>query len=97
MNSIDLIRQAASSLEAVTDVPSEPDWHDNAVLLSELATLNTLISRYITSALDADAERGKPATSAQEARLGQQLIELGQRLQVRAQAVSHEPLNAGSG
>ncbi|MBB4910586.1 hypothetical protein [Actinophytocola algeriensis] len=97
MNSIDLIRQAASSLEAVTGAPPEPDWHDNAVLLSELATLNKLISRYITSALDADAERGKPVTSAQDAALGQQLVELGQRLLARAHVVSHEPPHRGSG
>jgi hypothetical protein len=78
-------------------VPPDPDWHDDAVLISELATLNTLITRYITSALDADAKRAAPVNAAQEARLGQQLIALGQRLQARVHVHSREPTHPGSG
>lgn len=88
MNALDIVGDVASSLDAIADLPSDPDFHDTSVLLAELATLNQNISRYITAALDADAKRGKPVDATQEARLAQRLIDLGQRLQRQVEAVS---------
>jgi hypothetical protein len=81
----------------VDDIPPDPGWHDSAVLIGDLATLNTRIARHIAAVLDADTPRGKPVTTAQEAALGRQLVELGQRLLARTQAISCEPLQSGSG
>src|SRR5262245_32155145 len=74
-----------STVANATEVPSDPDWHDNAVLLGELATLTSRIARYVTRMLDADAKRGEPVSSADEAALGRALVELGERLDERSQ------------
>jgi hypothetical protein len=77
------------------DVQPDPGWHDSAVLLGELATLNTLISRYITATLDADAKRGRPISPTQEAALAQELIGVGERLRNRTQRLEATRLPAG--
>lgn len=74
-----------SKVAPVTEVPPDPDWHDNAVLLGELAALNTRIARYVTRMLDADAKRTEPVSPAEEAALGRALVELGERLDERSQ------------
>lgn len=74
-----------STVENVTEVPPDPDWHDEAVLLSELATLNARIARYVTRMLDADAQRRERVNPADEAALGRVLVELGERLEQRSQ------------
>jgi hypothetical protein len=61
-----------------------PDWHDEAALLGQLATLNTRISRYIVQALDADAGRSDPVTPVEEAALGRALVKLGELLHDRS-------------
>lgn len=74
-----------SNLTAMTDIPPEPDWHDNAELLGELATLNARIARYVTRTLDADAKRGEQVSLVDEAALGRALVELGERLFKRSE------------
>jgi hypothetical protein len=74
-----------SEVATMTDVPPDPDWHDDAVLLGELATLNAHIARYVIRMLDADAERGEPVSPADEAALGRALVVFGQRLSERTQ------------
>jgi hypothetical protein len=100
-----------SDVTTMTDLPTDPNWHDDAVLLGELATLNARIARYVTRMLDADAERGKPMSPADEAALGRALVELGEQLRNRSQrqppagtttatngaAGSELPLSIGSG
>lgn len=73
-----------STIASVTDMPFDPTWHDNAVLVAELATLNKRISRYIASTLDADAQRGEPVRPADEAALGRTLVQLGVQLRDRS-------------
>lgn len=74
----------ATMMANVTEVPSDSDWHDHAVLLSELATLNARIARYVTRILDADAKRGKPVSPADKAALRRTLADLGARLLERS-------------
>jgi hypothetical protein len=69
----------------MTNVPSDPDWHDDSVLLAELAALNQRIARYVTRMLDADAKRSQPVSPIDEAALGRALREFGERLGERAQ------------
>lgn len=64
-----------STIANAAAVPPEADWHDNAVLQSELAALNTRIARYVTRMLDADAKRGEPVSPSDEAALGKALVE----------------------
>lgn len=77
-----------STIADATGVPSDPGWHDSAVLVAELATLNRRLSRYITDLLDADAKRRGPVDPAVEAALGRALVDLGQRLGRRAASCS---------
>jgi hypothetical protein len=77
-----------SMVANVAEVSPDPDWHDNAVLLGELATINARIARYITRALDADAKRGEPISLSDAAALGRALIELGEQLDERSQRQS---------
>jgi len=79
------------------ELPADPVWHDHAVLVADLATVNRQLSRYIIDVLDSDARRGDPVSSTQEAALGRQLVELGHRLQARAHDLSREPPHPGSG
>jgi hypothetical protein len=74
-----------SEVTTMTDVPSDPDWHDDSVLLAELSTLNQRIARYVTRMLDADAKRSQPVSPADEVALGLALRKFGERLSERAQ------------
>ena len=78
------IASVLSMVANVADVPPNPDWHDEAVLLGELATLNTRIARYVTRMLDADAKRVEPVSLADEAALGRALVALGERIAERS-------------
>jgi hypothetical protein len=76
----DAVATMISAVSALAEVPSDPDWHDDSVLLAELATLNQRIALYVTTMLDADARRGEPISLADEAALGRALGErLGDR------------------
>lgn len=78
------VASTPSTIANASEVASDPAWHDNAVLIAELATLNTRISRYIASTLDADAQRGEPVSPADEAALGRTLVQLGEQLRDRS-------------
>jgi hypothetical protein len=82
---VEAVATKISAVSAMADIPPDPDWHDEAVLLAELATLNQRIAQYVARMLDADAKRDERVSSADEAALGQALVELGERLRDRSQ------------
>jgi hypothetical protein len=67
----------------IVNTESEP-WHDELTLLSDLATAQRQISAYVLRALDADAKRDEPTAPSDEHALGTRLVDLGSKLQARA-------------
>lgn len=61
-----------------------PDWHDELVLVAELASVNNQIARFVLRLLDADAGRKEHVAVADECHLGGRLVDLGYALQDRA-------------
>lgn len=61
-----------------------PDWHDELVLVAELASVNNQIARFVLRLLDADAGRREQVAAGDEDNLGGRLVDLGQALQDRA-------------
>lgn len=61
-----------------------PDWHDELVLVAELASVNNQIARFVLRLLDADAGRREQVTVGDEFNLGARLVDLGHALQDRA-------------
>jgi hypothetical protein len=85
---VDAVATMISTASALIDIPPDPDWHDDSVLLAELATLNRRVAQYVTRMLDADAMRTEPVSPADEAALGRALVEFGERLGDRSR---HQP------
>lgn len=65
-------------------LPSDADWPEDKRLMADLSHLNTESTRYIFNLLDVDAGRAAPLSVADERDLGQKFIDLGARLQERA-------------
>ncbi|HEX2130141.1 MAG TPA: hypothetical protein VHH15_01180, partial [Actinophytocola sp.] len=63
---------------------TDPDWHDELVLVAELSSVNNQIARYVLRLLDADAGRREQVGAADECALGGRLVDLGYALQNRA-------------
>ncbi|MPZ85416.1 MAG: hypothetical protein GEV28_35535 [Actinophytocola sp.] len=61
-----------------------PDWHDELVLVAELASVNNQIARFVLRLLDADAGRKEQVAATDECHLGGRLVDLGYALQDRA-------------
>ncbi len=61
-----------------------PDWHDELVLVAELASVNNQIARFVLRLLDADAGRREEMATGDEYSLGGRLVDLGNALQNRA-------------
>ena len=61
-----------------------PDWHDELVLVAELASVNNQIARFVLRLLDADAGRRAEMAVGDEYGLGGRLVDLGHALQDRA-------------
>jgi hypothetical protein len=61
-----------------------PDWHDELVLVAELASVNNQIARFVLRLLDADAGRRDQVAAGDEYNLGGRLVDLGHALQNRA-------------
>lgn len=61
-----------------------PDWHDELVLVAELASVNNQIARFVLRLLDADAGRREEMPVGDECHLGGRLVDLGYALQDRA-------------
>lgn len=61
-----------------------PDWHDELVLVAELASVNNQIARFVLRLLDADAGRREQLAAGDEYSLGGRLVDLGHALQNRA-------------
>ncbi|HEY0450830.1 hypothetical protein [Actinophytocola sp.] len=66
------------------DAVTAPDWHDELVLVAELASVNNQIARFVLRLLDADAGRKEQVAAADESHLGGRLVDLGYALQNRA-------------
>ncbi len=60
------------------------DWHDELVLVAELASVNNQIARFVLRLLDADAGRREQVAAGDEYNLGGRLVDLGHALQNRA-------------
>jgi len=65
-------------------VVNAPDWHDELVLVAELASVNNQIARFVLRLLDADAGRRVEVAAGDEYCLGGRLVDLGHALQNRA-------------
>jgi hypothetical protein len=65
-------------------VVTAPDWHDELVLVAELASVNNQIARFVLRLLDADAGRRDQVAAGDEYSLGGRLVDLGHALQNRA-------------
>jgi hypothetical protein len=65
-------------------VVNAPDWHDELVLVAELASVNNQIARFVLRLLDADAGRREQVAACDEYSLGCRLVDLGHALQNRA-------------
>jgi hypothetical protein len=65
-------------------VVTAPDWHDELVLVAELASVNNQIARFVLRLLDADAGRREHVAAGDEYSLGGRLVDLGHALQNRA-------------
>jgi hypothetical protein len=65
-------------------VTTAPDWHDELVLVAELASVNNQIARFVLRLLDADAGRREQVAAGDEYHLGGRLVDLGRALQDRA-------------
>ena len=63
---------------------SDPDWHDELVLVAEMSSVNNQIARFVLRLLDADAGRRQQISVADEAHLAGRLVDLGHALQDRA-------------
>lgn len=61
-----------------------PNWHDELVLMAELASVNNQIARFVLRLLDVDAGRAEQVSVADEGNLGVRLVDLGYALQDRA-------------
>jgi hypothetical protein len=66
------------------EVVTAPDWHDELVLMAELASVNNQIARFVLRLLDVDAGRKEQVSVADEAHLAGRLVDLGHALQDRA-------------
>jgi hypothetical protein len=66
------------------EVVTAPDWHDELVLVAELASVNNQIARFVLRLLDADAGRREQVATGDEYCLGSRLVDLGHALQNRA-------------
>jgi len=66
------------------EVVTATDWHDELVLVAELASVNNQIARFVLRLLDTDARRSGQMAVADECHLGGRLVNLGYALQDRA-------------
>lgn len=80
------------------EVVTAPDWHDELVLVAELASVNNQIARFVLRLLDADAGRREQLAAGDEYSLGGRLVDLGQALQNRAayRAGTHAEVDGGA-
>ncbi len=74
-----------------------PDWHDELVLVAELASVNNQIARFVLRLLDADAGRREQIAAGDEYHLGGRLVDLGHALQNRAAYRAAEPTQSDEG
>lgn len=74
---------------------SDPDWHDELVLVAELSSVNNQIARFVLRLLDADAGRRQQISVVDEAHLAGRLVDLGHALQDRANRRTTAPDNGG--
>ncbi len=65
-------------------VPGDEGFHDDKQLMADLSALNGLLSRYVLRQLDADAERIRPTSIADERALAEIMAALANKVQERA-------------
>jgi hypothetical protein len=65
--------------------PPDEAAHQNIVLIAELATLNTLLARYVLRHTDVEANRAAPIPTADEYKLADRLSAAADAIRARAQ------------
>jgi hypothetical protein len=65
-------------------LPTDTSWREDNALVAGLNHLNAEIARYVLRYLDADAGQAEPISPDDELCFGQQVVDLGDRVQRRA-------------
>ncbi|WP_436501794.1 hypothetical protein [Actinokineospora sp. HUAS TT18] len=86
MGLVDRLCHNVSASAAKGGVMTGPDahWRDELTLVGGLSTINRELALYVMRLLDVDAERAPEPLVAEEAALGNRMVELGHAIHARA-------------